>query len=141
MCRPVYLNEVGAQLKVHVDFHDHSESKNSAWEDGGKELPHDEAVHPPPVSWRRKPLFGFGLSRKQTSRSLTQHWRRCRGTLCQTLLMAEPQVNNGQSAQMQDGRTTSDSGLNNGRRNGRSDSPKTFSSYIKELLRQVDRIK
>ncbi|MED6224141.1 hypothetical protein PIB30_080982 [Stylosanthes scabra] len=97
-----------------------AELRSSTWEHGGKELCPSRAVHPPPVSWRRKPLSGFGPSRRQTSRFLTQHWRRCRGTLCQTLLMAEPQVNNQQSAQMQDGRTTSESGSNNGRQNGRN---------------------
>ncbi|MED6110048.1 hypothetical protein PIB30_039313 [Stylosanthes scabra] len=75
---------------------------------------------PPPVSWRWKPLTRLGPSRKQTSRFLSQHWRRCRGTLSQTLLMAEPPVNNRKTAQMQDGCTTSDSGSNNGRRDGRN---------------------
>ncbi|MED6136749.1 hypothetical protein PIB30_058724 [Stylosanthes scabra] len=62
----------------------------------------------------------IGLFERWTSRFLTQHWRLCQGTLCQTLLMAEPPVNNRQPAQMQDGHTTSDLGSNNGRRKGRN---------------------
>ncbi|MED6221992.1 hypothetical protein PIB30_060092 [Stylosanthes scabra] len=34
---------------------------------------------PPPISWRRKPFTGLGPLKNQTSRFLTQHWRRCRG--------------------------------------------------------------